>query len=98
MGGDGYGEIVLNVMESTAGIVHRSVVTDRRTHVLAERVAALLPREATVLDTGCGNGIILSLVMNLRPDVRISGVDIVVRDECRIEATVFNGGWIGASV
>jgi SAM-dependent methyltransferase len=81
----------LSVLEDTIGVVHRLLVTDRRAHIIAERVAALLPEEATVLDIGCGNGIVSSLVMNLRPDVRISGVDIVVRDECRIEATVFNG-------
>ena len=71
--------------------LHGALVFDRRTRVLSERLAALLPENATVLDVGCGNGLIDRLIAEHRPDVNITGVDLIVRPETQIPVTQFDG-------
>jgi SAM-dependent methyltransferase len=62
--------------------------------VLAGHIASLLPRDATVLDIGCGDGAIAGAVMRLRPDVDVSGIDVVVRSETHIPVSRFDGATI----
>ena len=71
--------------------LHGALVFDRRTRVLSERLAALLPENATVLDVGCGTGLIDRLIAEHRPDVNITGVDLIVRPETQIPVTQFDG-------
>ncbi len=71
--------------------LHGALVFDRRTRVLSERLAALLPEGARVLDVGCGNGLIDSLIAERRPDVTITGVDLILRPETHIPVTRFDG-------
>ena len=47
--------------------LHGALVFDRRTQVLSDRLAALLPQNARVLDVGCGNGLIDSLIAEHYP-------------------------------
>jgi SAM-dependent methyltransferase len=54
-------------------------------------LAAQLPRNASVLDIGCGDGTVGSLIAQLRPDISIRGVEFLVRPECKMECTVFDG-------
>ncbi len=70
---------------------HRAFVFERRTRVLAELLAAQIPRGASVLDIGCGDGAIASLIVQLRPDISIQGVEFLVRPECKIECHGFDG-------
>lgn len=75
-----------------AGIpTYKAIVGNRRVRVIAGHIASLLPRDARVLDIGCGNGAVSSQVMKARPDVTITGVEVFVRDDCQIPATVFDG-------
>src|ERR1700741_1218741 len=76
---------------SWMGIWHRAFVFERRTRVLAEMLAAQIPERASVLDIGCGDGTIDSLIAQLRPDISIQGVEFLVRPECRIECRAFDG-------
>ncbi len=71
--------------------LHGALVFDRRTQVLSERLAALLPENARVLDVGCGDGLIDHLIAERRPDVTITGVDLIVRPETHIPVTPFDG-------
>jgi len=71
--------------------LHGTLVFDRRTRILSERLAGLLPEQAKVLDVGCGNGLIDSLIAERRPDVAITGVDLIVRPETHIPVTPFDG-------
>jgi SAM-dependent methyltransferase len=58
---------------------------------LSERIAQLLPPEASVLDVGCGDGYLASLIEERLPGVRIEGVDVLVRDESFIPVKRFDG-------
>src|SRR5260370_42153022 len=69
----------------------RVFVFPRRTRVLAGMLAAQIPPHAAVLDIGCGDGTIGSLIAKLRPDVSIQGVEFLVRPECKIECSAFDG-------
>jgi SAM-dependent methyltransferase len=66
-------------------------VFTRRVRVLAGHLAGLLEPGARVLDVGCGDGSIARSVMELRPDVEIVGIDVLVRPRTQIEVTSFDG-------
>src|SRR5713226_6227980 len=70
---------------------HHALVFQRRTRVLAEMLAAQIPQGARVLDIGCGDGTIGSLIALFRPDISIQGVEFLVRPECKIECRSFDG-------
>jgi SAM-dependent methyltransferase len=70
---------------------HHALVFQRRTRVLGELLAALIPQGASVLDVGCGDGTIAGLIAQLRPDVSIQGVEFMVRPGCKIPCHSFDG-------
>jgi SAM-dependent methyltransferase len=71
--------------------VHNKLVFSRRVQKLASAIAARLPHDARVLDVGCGNGDLAALVMEMRPDVRIEGIDVLVRAGTAIPVTEYDG-------
>jgi ubiquinone/menaquinone biosynthesis C-methylase UbiE len=74
------------------GALHENLVFGRRTRVLANALAAALPANArSILDVGCGDGTIDVIVQAQRPEVSISGVDILVRSTAHIKVTKFDG-------
>jgi SAM-dependent methyltransferase len=76
---------------SWIGRWHHAFVFERRTRVLAEMLAAQIPQNTRVLDVGCGDGTVSSLIAQLRPDVSICGVEFLVRPGCKIECRAFDG-------
>jgi len=76
---------------SVVGEVHARYVHGRRVNVLLERISQLIPPNATVLDVGCGDGLLSTLLMQYRPDVEISGIDVLVRKDTMIPVTGFDG-------
>jgi SAM-dependent methyltransferase len=76
---------------SWLGSWHRAFLFERRTRVLAEMLAKQIPERASVLDIGCGDGAIGSLIAQLRPDISIQGVEFLVRPDCKIECRAFDG-------
>lgn len=76
---------------SWIGRWHNAFVFERRTRVLAEMLAAQIPPRACVLDIGCGDGTVGSLIKQLRPDVSVQGVEFLVRPGCKIECRAFDG-------
>jgi len=79
---------------SVVGRMHAQLVYNRRIEVLVSHLAPLLPHGAKVLDVGCGDGMIDSLIMKRRGDVSISGLDVLVRDKTHIPVTAFDGNLI----
>ena len=73
------------------GRMHGQYVHSRRVRVLQECLSQLLPERARVLDVGCGDGLLSSLVMAQRKDVEISGIDVLVREGTKIPVTGFDG-------
>jgi SAM-dependent methyltransferase len=71
--------------------VHGNWVHGRRVTVLSRHLAELMPEQARVLDVGCGDGLIGSLVGQLRTDVEVSGIDIGVREATHIPVREFDG-------
>jgi SAM-dependent methyltransferase len=76
------------------GKVHAEIVFERRVRVLAEHLSAALPAGARVLDVGCGDGKLDSLILESRPDLSILGLDVLVRPRTHIPVTPFDGNRI----
>jgi SAM-dependent methyltransferase len=70
---------------------HRAFVFQRRVRILAAMTAAQIAQGARVLDIGCGDGTLGSLIAQLRPDISIQGVEFMVRPGCKIECQSFDG-------
>jgi SAM-dependent methyltransferase len=78
-------------MEGILDKVHGNWVHGRRVGVLSRHLAAVMPEGAQVLDIGCGDGLIASLVHEHRPDVEVSGMDIAARKDTHIPVAEFDG-------
>jgi ubiquinone/menaquinone biosynthesis C-methylase UbiE len=73
------------------GQLHTRHVAGRRVERLAGRLAPLLPPGARVLDVGCGDGAIARRIMDMRPDVAVRGVDVLIRPDTAIPIEPFDG-------
>ena len=76
---------------SLLDLLHGRLVFERRVDRLADALAARLPANASVLDAGCGDGSIAYAIIERRPDVTITGVDVLVRAETRIPVVGYDG-------
>jgi SAM-dependent methyltransferase len=70
---------------------HHSAVFGRRVRVLAAALGAQIPSGASVLDIGCGDGSIASLIAQHNPSVTLQGIEFAARPTCRIPCTTFDG-------
>ena len=71
--------------------LHEKYVKSRRVDALAGSLAPLFPRAATVLDVGCGDGMLAEAIHDRRQDVHFRGIDVLARPDARIPVTVFDG-------
>jgi len=71
--------------------IHGKYVFNRRVRILSDYLASQFPEGAQVLDVGCGNGLIASLIMQKRPDIKIQGIDVLIRSQTYIPVTKFDG-------
>lgn len=71
--------------------VHNAVVFGRRVRVLARALAGAIPGPGRVLDLGCGDGQIATELMQLRPDLALEGVDVLLRPVTHIPVTLYDG-------
>ncbi len=79
---------------SMVGALHAHLVFQRRVRVLAGWFARLLPPDCDVLDVGCGDGLIASLLQQRRADLRIRGLDVLPREQSHIPVALFDGSRI----
>jgi len=73
------------------GRLHTRRVAGRRADTLAQRLAPLLEPGARILDVGCGDGAVAQRILQMRPDVTIRGVDVLLRPATAIPVEVFDG-------
>jgi SAM-dependent methyltransferase len=73
------------------GSIHGRAVHSRRVRALASQFAELIPVRHSVLDVGCGDGLIDEVLLERRPDLHVAGVDTLVRPSARIPVTPFDG-------
>jgi SAM-dependent methyltransferase len=71
--------------------LHKRLIFSRRTLVLSTQLARLFPNDATILDIGCGDGTIDRQILDRRPDVSITGIDLFVRPGALIPVCIFDG-------
>ena len=71
--------------------LHGDYVFKRRIERLAFWLASTIPPNANVLDIGAGDGSLDSLLLVRRPDIRIDGLDVLVRRDTAIPVQQFNG-------
>ncbi len=71
--------------------VHGGYVHNRRVRVLTREISALLPDHGRILDVGCGDGLLATLVLRGKPNVSITGIDVMVRSATHIPVQKFDG-------
>lgn len=71
--------------------IHNQYVHGRRVQQLCQNFARLIPQNAKVLDVGCGDGLLAGLIQEMRPDVELRGIDVLVRPQTKIPVDEFDG-------
>ena len=78
-------------MLSLVKYIHGLLIADRRARVLSLMLAAKIPPGASVLDVGCGNGVLGDLIRQAAHVASIEGLEVLPHDECRIPCRIFDG-------
>jgi SAM-dependent methyltransferase len=82
----------LLVRATTAiGALHSTFIHQQRVDILAGHLASLIPRDATVLDVGTGDGLLAAEIGRRRSDLDISGIDVLGRKNTHISVSGFDG-------
>ena len=71
--------------------LHDGYVVGRRVRVLADNITGLIPHGVSVLDVGCGDGVLGSVITSRRPDISLVGAEVLIRPRSRIPITTFDG-------
>jgi SAM-dependent methyltransferase len=78
-------------MTALLDTLHTRFVFGRRVRILARHLSQKMPAAARVLDVGCGDGQISAEIMKLREDVRVTGIDVLLRPAPHIPVIQFDG-------
>ena len=72
--------------------LHGRLIFGRRVRALAENIAEMIPDGATtLLDVGCGDGTLARSIMERRPGLHATGVEIRARPHTAIPVQEFDG-------
>jgi SAM-dependent methyltransferase len=77
----------VNVLEK----IHGGYVHNRRVRVLIQKLSALLPDRGRILDVGCGDGLLASVLQQNKPNTSVTGIDVMVRRATHIPVEQFDG-------
>ena len=80
----------MNIVER----VHDAYGGARRMRALCDHVVEMIPPKATLLDVGCGDGLLAERIEALRSDVTVHGVDVLVRPGARVPVQQYDGSSI----
>ena len=72
-------------------MIYESYVQMQRVNVVGRLLAEQIPQDSFVLDIGCGDGTLASSITAMRKDLRIEGVDVMVRPSVKINVREFDG-------
>lgn len=71
--------------------IHSSYIEERRVTRLSKHLSDLLPMNASVLDIGCGSGLLAKRIHRARQDLKFSGIDVLRRQKTWIPVRLFDG-------
>jgi SAM-dependent methyltransferase len=71
--------------------LHERGVLRQRAQRLATLLARVVPPNSAVLDVGCGDGQIDTLLLEQRADLKIHGVEVLTRTPAKFPVTHFDG-------
>jgi len=72
-------------------VLHHKLVFSRRAEKLTQALDSLIPPAATILDVGCGNGLISSRLHRLSPGREFTGIELTERETCMIPCRAYDG-------
>lgn len=74
------------------GTAHAALVAGRRLKILARWMAEVIPPDArTVADVGCGDGVLMRLLAEHRPELAVHGYEVLLRPERQGDIRSFDG-------
>ncbi|QDT43920.1 hypothetical protein Pan241w_40240 [Gimesia alba] len=71
--------------------IHSRTVHSRRVESLIRHLTPLLPPDGLVLDLGCGDGLLGSCLAEANPNLKLKGLDVLVRPDTKIPVTEYDG-------
>lgn len=73
--------------------LHQSVISPRRIKQISHHLIDLIPQDSNLigLDVGCGTGEIAREIEKSRPQIKMQGVEVLVRDDSVIDVIHFDG-------
>src|SRR5262249_50421134 len=71
--------------------LHGNYVQQKRLDGLVCHLKDFLPKNASVLDVGCGDGQLAYRISQERPDLSLSGIDVLVREKTCVPVRQFDG-------
>jgi SAM-dependent methyltransferase len=83
--------VMREAFQAWIGSTHEAFVFDRRSRVLSNAIVQLFPPASTIVDIGCGDGTIAALWMEQRSDIRVEGIDVLIRGQTKIPVQHFDG-------
>ena len=80
-------EMILDIFPD----VHHHFIHRRRRNVLSRQLTGLISQASSVLDIGCGDGMLGERLTEERPDLQIRGIDKIVRERVNGRIDSFDG-------
>jgi SAM-dependent methyltransferase len=71
--------------------LHGGYIQQKRLDGLVRHLTDVMPKNASVLDVGCGDGRLAALLREKRPDLVVEGIEVLKRDKAWIPVQQFDG-------